>query len=142
MIAADSSVVVAAFASWHELHEEALDVLDAGAALPAHAALESYAVLTRLPPPLRVAPEPVVEFLAARFPGAWLTLDAAAAAALPAELSGAAISGGATYDGLIAATAREHGATLVTLDARAARAYEALAAPYELVVRGKASQPG
>lgn len=50
MIAADTSVVVAAFASWHEGHESALVALARRPRLPGHVALESYSVLTRLPP--------------------------------------------------------------------------------------------
>ncbi|MEX2240756.1 MAG: PIN domain-containing protein [Burkholderiales bacterium] len=55
MIAADTSVVVAAFASWHEGHAAALRALGRGVRVPAHVLLESYSVLTRLPPPHRAA---------------------------------------------------------------------------------------
>lgn len=134
MIAVDSSVVVAAFASWHELHERALDVLDDTPLLPVQAALETYSVLTRLPPPLRVAPEPVVEFLRERFPSSWPALGGQAAAELLVELRAAGIVGGATYDAAIAATARAEGATLASCDARASRVYERLGVSVELVV--------
>lgn len=133
MIAVDSSVVVAAFASWHELHERALDILARSPLLPAQAALETYSVLTRLPPPLRVAPGPVVEFLAARFSSTWPALDGPATAALLQELRRAQIAGGATYDAAIAVTAREHGATLCSCDLRASRIYEQLGVSTELV---------
>ena len=76
MMVVDTSVVVAAFASWHEQHQAARNVLDAGARLIDHCALESYSVLTRLPPPHR-SPAPVVrDFLRARFPPPYLRLDA------------------------------------------------------------------
>jgi hypothetical protein len=47
--AADSSVVVAAFASWHEHHRQARKALDGGIHMIDHCALETYSVLTRLP---------------------------------------------------------------------------------------------
>mgnify|MGYP006336831165 CR=1 FL=1 len=54
MIVADTSVIVAALAGWHTLH----DLADA--ALPsvgiAHTLVEAYSVLTRLPEPQRAAP--------------------------------------------------------------------------------------
>jgi hypothetical protein len=43
-------------------------VLDTGAALPAHALLETYSVLTGFPPPHRAAPDLVGEWLDDRFP--------------------------------------------------------------------------
>jgi hypothetical protein len=42
MKAVDSSIAVAAFGEWHELNVSARRVLDGGAALPAHALLETY----------------------------------------------------------------------------------------------------
>lgn len=50
MKAVDSSVVIAAFASWHESHESARRALAARPRAIAHAAVETYSVLTRLPP--------------------------------------------------------------------------------------------
>ena len=133
MIAADSSVAIAAFASWHALHEQALAALGRTALLPAHAALETYSVLTRLPQPLRVAPEPVVDFLSDRFARPWLVLESAAARGLLEELAALRLQGGATYDATIAATARAHRATLVSCDRRAAVVYERLGVGFELI---------
>src|SRR3989441_13166825 len=59
---ADSSVVVAAFASWHETHDSARRVLDGALRLVAHCALETYSVLTRLPPPHRAPGDVVRDF--------------------------------------------------------------------------------
>lgn len=67
----DTSVSVAAFTSWHEGHKGAAEVLGAGARLPAHCALESYSVLTRLPPPHRVAAGLARSFLRSRFTEPW-----------------------------------------------------------------------
>lgn len=46
MRAADTSLVIAAFASWHQTHEPARTALDAGLRLIEHCALESHSVLT------------------------------------------------------------------------------------------------
>lgn len=47
--AVDASVVIASFASWHENHDIARRILDGGARLIEHGALETCSVLTRLP---------------------------------------------------------------------------------------------
>ncbi|MGH8649269.1 MAG: PIN domain-containing protein, partial [Burkholderiales bacterium] len=75
MKAADTSLVIAAFASWHENHEAARRTLDGGLFLIEHCALEAYSVLTRLPPPHRSSGEVVRDFLAARFPQPFLRLS-------------------------------------------------------------------
>ena len=133
MIAVDTSVVVAGFASWHEAHESAAAVLTKGPRLPAHVALESYSVLTRLPPPHRPAADLVGEFLRARFPDPLLTLPGGKQASLLTHAIAEGIVGGAIYDALIAATARHAGATLLTRDRRAIPVYETIGVAYELV---------
>ena len=50
MITADTSVLVAGFASWHESHAAAREALRC-ARVVAHSLVETYSVLTRLPPP-------------------------------------------------------------------------------------------
>ena len=126
MTAADTSVVVAAFASWHEHHERANSALGQSVSLPSHCALECYSVLTRLPAPHRADARLVRTFLRDRFTQPYLTLDAAGHRSLLDEIAEAGITGGATYDALVAATARNAGATLVTCDLRAAQTYERL----------------
>ena len=134
MIAADTSVVVAAFATWHEGHASALAAMRREPPrLPAHVSLETFSVLTRLPPPHRARPELVAAFLRARFPSPPLTLPGAAHRSLIQEATVAGLTGGAIYDALVAATARHAGATLLTRDRRAVRVYEALGAEFELV---------
>ena len=50
------------------------------------------------------------------------------------ELAGSrGIAGGAIYDALIAATALEADARLLSRDVRTARTYEAIGVPFELV---------
>jgi predicted nucleic acid-binding protein len=133
VIAVDSGVVIAGFASWHERHGDARRILDEEPSLVAHAALESYSVLTRLPPPHRAPANLVAEFLQASFPRPYLCLPDEHYSDLARRLAEADITGGASYDALIAATAAEHGATLVSLDARAYRTYQAIGAPCRLV---------
>jgi len=124
MRAADTSFVVAAFASWHEHHEPARQLLDDGVRLIDHCALETYSVLTRLPPPHRSPPALVRDFLRARFPQPLLRLDARAYRAFVVGLAERHIAGGAAYDALVAATAVATGAGLVSCDRRAASVYE------------------
>lgn len=133
MITADTSVVVASFASWHEAHVVARDALKDSVRLPAHVLVESFSVLTRLPPPHRVAPEVVSSFLDQRFPGAPLNLSGKAHQGLIKEVPRLGISGGAIYDALIAATASRAGATLLTRDIRAVRTYESMSVDYEIL---------
>jgi predicted nucleic acid-binding protein len=116
--------VVAAFASWHEFHERARKALDGDVRLIDHCALETYSVLTRLPPPHRCAGAMVRDFLRARFNEPYLRLEQRAYKDFVLELPDHAITGGASYDALVAATAAQHSVELVTCDRRAASTYE------------------
>ena len=125
MNAADTSTVVAAFASWHQNHDAARDALDAGLRLIEHCALETYSVLTRLPAPHRSSGPVVRDFLAARFPDPLLRLSPRLHRNFLMQLPEHGISGGAAYDALVAATAVANDAELVTCDRRALSVYEA-----------------
>jgi predicted nucleic acid-binding protein len=127
----DTSVVVAGFASWHDGHGAAAEALSRGPRLPSHVALECLSVLTRLPPPHRVGAQLVRDFLEARFPGPYLGLPEDGYRSPVADCVAFGLRGGAVYDGLIAATARHFGATLLTRDARAVRVYEAFGVDFE-----------
>jgi predicted nucleic acid-binding protein len=124
--AVDTSVVVAAFASWHEHHERARKAIDDGAHLVDHCALETYSVLTRLPPPHRSTGAVVRDFLRLRFPEPYLRLDARSHRVFVLQLPERGLAGGAAYDALGAATAVAHSADLITCDHRAAPTYENL----------------
>lgn len=100
MIAVDTSVAVAAFGEWHRLNEPACDVLDAGAALPAHALLETYSVLTGFPPPHRASPALVDAWLDDRFPTILAPPAAEEQRTLVRRLAAAGRGGGAVYDAL------------------------------------------
>ena len=133
MIAVDTSVVVAGFASWHEGHEPAAAALARKPRVPAHVLVEAYSVLTRLPPPHRAPGDLVVTFLAERFPEAPLVLPARAHLELVLTSARSGLAGGSIYDALIAATARHAGATLLTRDLRARPVYERMKVRYELL---------
>jgi predicted nucleic acid-binding protein len=134
MIAPDSSVVVAALAPWHEAHAAARQALrHTRVTLLAHVALETTAVLSRMPEGHRINPAVVVEALRRGFSGRWLTLDGTRTRrALDAAVA-AGLRGGALYDALIAATAAHHGLRLVSADRRARRTYDALGAEVAFV---------
>lgn len=100
--------------------------------LSGHACAETYAVLTRLPGDARVAPEDAVLLMDENFePPLLLTQESARNA--HHELARSGVSGGATYDGLVALAARDHHAALATRDARARSTYEVLGVPVQLV---------
>ncbi len=133
MIAVDSSIVVAAFASWHELHEGARLILDGRPAAIGHVIVESYSVLTRLPPPHRAAPLLVRDFLAQRFLDPYLVLSGERLHDLLPDIIDAGVKGGASYDALIALTAREYGAELLSADRRAKMTYDVLGVRSRLI---------
>lgn len=124
MIASDTSVVVAAFASWHESHFVAVRAIRPGTRLIAQCAVETYSVLTRLPAPHRAPADVVWQFLNERFPDDYLTLDPDRLKALLGSLPQLGITGGAAYDAVIGATAAQAGATLLSFDRRAASTYQ------------------
>lgn len=133
MKAADTSLVVAAFASWHEQHDAARRAVDSGVRLIDHCALETYSVLTRLPPPHRSPGAVVIDFLRARFPQPFLRLNEPRYRGFVLALAERGISGGAAYDALVAATAAAARAELVTCDRRAAGVYDAYGIRFQLV---------
>ena len=124
MRAADTSVVIAAFASWHENHGVARRALDENLLLIEHCALETYSVLTRLPAPHRAGGDVAREFLRTRFPQPFLRMSARDYRSFIFELPHRNVDGGAAYDALVAATALVNGAELVTCDRRALPVYE------------------
>jgi predicted nucleic acid-binding protein len=122
----DTSIAVALVVADHDHHEATLRALGSRQlGLAGHAAFETFSVLTRLPPPARRTPATVARLLATNFPHSRY-LSADAAAALLAELHAARIAGGAVYDALVGASAREHGIPLATRDRRALDTYRAL----------------
>jgi predicted nucleic acid-binding protein len=124
VIAVDSSVAIAAFGDWHELHDAAAGVVERGAAIPAHALLETYSVLTGFPPPHRAPAEIVEKWIADRFPRILEPPDADRHRELVRLLAEEGRIGGSVYDALVALTAKTAGGELVTADRRAIPVYE------------------
>ncbi len=134
MIAADTTVAVAAVLPGHGSHVAASSALRRQpVALIAHVALETYSVLTRLPPPRRIPPADVHGFLARMFVHPPLALSSDGYDRLLDRAPAEGIVGGAVYDALVGETARDAGATLLTLDRRAVRVYELLDVDYLLL---------
>jgi hypothetical protein len=100
--------------------------------LAGHAWFETYSVLTRLPAGLRRSPADVIRLLTHNFPASGF-LGEAASLDLGREIARLAISGGAVYDALAGAAARQHRRPLVSRDARARPVYAALGVEVELI---------
>lgn len=129
----DTSVAVALAVADHEDHEATVRAVGRRTlGLAGHAAFETFSVLTRLPPPARRHPAVVARLLGVSFP-ATRFLGPRAASALLAELGEAGVAGGAVYDALVGAVAREHRLVLATRDRRALDTYRALDVTVELL---------
>jgi hypothetical protein len=125
-------VAVAALASWHVAHAVSRTAA-AGAVIPAHARLETYSVLTRMPPPHRLEPGIVGDLLESWFPAArTLVPSDGLARDIVRRCRDAQIGGGAVYDALVGLTTAEAGEVLVSRDVRAARTYRRLGLAVEL----------
>ncbi len=134
MIAPDSSVVIAALGQWHPAHEASRAAIAGGERrLVGHVAFEAASVLSRMPEPYRMMPRVVMDALDRLSAPPWLALDAASQHSCLRRAVAQGLSGGALYDALIAATAREHGATLLSADRRASTAYQAMGADVSYV---------
>jgi len=107
--------MVAAVCTWHERHAAAAASIERRLArgerlaIAAHALVETYAVLTRLPAPHRLAPADAWALIKANFvrPATVVTLTGAAHTTLLDGLAETGVSGGRTYDAVIAACARQ-----------------------------------
>jgi predicted nucleic acid-binding protein len=133
VIAADTTVAVAAAYDWHTSHDVAFEAIERGkTALPAHAALETFSALTGFPRPRDVPPDQAWAYIRGTFARPYLLpppdYDGLLELAVSADLRG-----GSIYDALIGVTASHAGATLLTLDRRAQRVYDAVGVKYELL---------
>jgi predicted nucleic acid-binding protein len=129
----DTSIAVALSVADHEHHERTSAALRGHRlGLSGHAAFETFSVLTRLPVPARRRPAVVARMLTANFPQTRFLGADTAASVLP-ELAALGIGGGAVYDALVGACAKEHGLALATRDRRALETYRALGVEIELV---------
>jgi predicted nucleic acid-binding protein len=119
--------MVAAVCTWHERHADALSGIERRLgrgerpAIAAHALLETYAVLTRLPAPHRLAPADAWVLVETNFikPATVVALNGPAYTSLLRRLAKTGIGGGRSYDALIADCASEAEVdTLLTLNPR------------------------
>jgi predicted nucleic acid-binding protein len=129
----DTSAAVALTVEDHEAHAATLEaVRGRRLGLAGHAWFETYSVLTRLPGSLRRSPVDVIRVLAHNFPAsAFLGEDEAVE--LGRDLGRLGISGGAVYDALVGAAARQHQLKLLSSDVRARPVYEALGVAIEII---------
>ena len=129
----DTSAAVALLVADHAAHAVTWDRL-AGRrlGLAGHAAFETYSVLTRLPGPSRLTPADTARVIAANFPGTRY-LGPAAASDLHRTLPELGVAGGAVYDALVGAAAREHRLPLATRDEKAIEVYRAIGCEIELI---------
>jgi predicted nucleic acid-binding protein len=133
VIAVDTSVALPLLLEGHVEHDAVQRwSVDRRLALSGHALAETYSVLTRLPGDMRLMPADAARLLAARFDPP-LAIDPSTASRLHSVLAELQISGGATYDGMIALAARAHNCVLATRDARARATYDAVGVTVEIV---------
>jgi predicted nucleic acid-binding protein len=129
----DASAAVALVVEDHEAHVATLEaVRGRRLGLAGHAWFEAYSVLTRLPAGLRRSPADALRLLARNFPASGF-LGESETADLGAELARLGISGGAVYDALVGAAARQHRLPLMSSDARARPVYDALGVEIERI---------
>ena len=123
----DTSCIIAAVCGWHKHHLEAAAEIERRLeskerlATAAHALAEAYAVLTRIPSPHRLAPTDALALLEGNFnnEARVIALDADGYRSLLKRAAGSGISGGRTYDAIIAECAiRAHAAALLTFNAQ------------------------
>lgn len=131
--ACDTSVAIAALEPNHQAHGACRRaVVDLRPALAGHAAFETYSVLTRLPPPLRLGAGQADAVLAKLFPEpCWLS--ASDLSHLRGRLAELGIVGGSVYDALCGQASHLDNRVLLTRDRRAERTYGSLAVRYRFV---------
>lgn len=132
-LAIDTSVAVPLLSADHVSHRAVTAWWDGRpVVLAGHAAVETYAVLTRLPGTARLTPDDAARLLAARF-GESLQPSQGTLAAVSRVLADLDVVGGASYDAVVALAARDHGAVLATRDVRALPTYAAVGVQVEVV---------
>jgi predicted nucleic acid-binding protein len=116
----DTSCLVATVCSWHEHHRATVEELARRArqretiVMAAPALIETYAVLTRLPPPYRMRPADALAVME----GNWSHIEVTAVAGtdiwpLLRALPEPGIAGGSTYDAVVATCARKSGVDVI-----------------------------
>jgi predicted nucleic acid-binding protein len=129
----DTSVVIAGLSDWHADHALARPRLAEIDWLPAHVLAEAVAVLSRLPNGYAVPLHDAVAMIRRIADGRVRQLRGDRYLLTFGAVASAGLGGGAVYDAMIGATSREHDATLLTLDRRAQRTYQAVGAAHQLL---------
>ena len=109
------------------------DVIAGSRVAIAHTLAESYSTLTRSPAPFRLSPTQAWQLLDDAFPEEPLTLSGQGYRQVLQLVSDRGIVGGAIYDLVIAMTAVEADALLISRDRRAAGNYALLGASFTLI---------
>lgn len=134
MEVADSSVIINAALGLNPASATACrDVIANSRVAIAHALAESYSMLTRSPLPFRLTPAQAWQLLDDAFPLEPLTLSGDGYRRILRLVSERGIVGGAIYDCLIAQTAVEAGAVLVSRDRRAVGNYALVGVSFDLI---------
>jgi predicted nucleic acid-binding protein len=121
----DTSAAVALMVSDHDAHSRTIGAVRGWQlGLAGHAWFETYSVLTRLPGRARRDGREIHGSLVRNFPASRF-LDERSTWRLVEDLTRHQIAGGAVYDALVAAVARDHRLPLVTRDSRAVAIYDA-----------------
>jgi predicted nucleic acid-binding protein len=129
----DSSVLIPALQVGHPSHAEARKVLSRrNIKIIGHVALETFATMTSATYKPRTAPSASAAAIA-QLDSSPLTLSVKGYADLIERAGASGIMGGAIYDALIAITATEHNARLISRDVRAAATYRALGVDFEML---------
>jgi predicted nucleic acid-binding protein len=140
VIVPDTSVLVAGFVVEHPFHdvaESAVAEVRAEGHLVAHTVAETYAVLSAPGFVYRTEPEAVVSYLDEFLEGSVPIQPRPEAYREALEiLSGNRRGGAPIYDALIALTARDAGATLISLDRRAKPTYELCGVEFRFLDEG------
>jgi len=136
VILADTSVTVAAALPWHASHRSAAATLPSKAPLIAHVAVQSFSVLTSLPSPARFPAWAARRYIAETFEFPPVALPPDSYKELLDLVAEEGIVGGAVYDAVVAVTARTLGASIVSLDRRAASTYSRLGVDYRMIDAG------
>jgi len=122
----DTSVIVAAVSSWHVHHLRAIEAIEDRLSrgermvVAAPALVEAYAVLTRLPPPHRLAPDVALQLVDRNFARSFsgVALDVADYLSLLRAAPALGVAGGRVYDAVVAECARHARArSLLTFNA-------------------------
>lgn len=113
----------------HECRQE----IERSDAVIGHVLAESYARITTMPGGYRLPPSSAWQILSEMFPDEPWVLSGAGYRRVAELVVDLGVLGGAIYDCLIAETARENGATLISVDKRAAKDYAAVGVDFSLL---------